>query len=90
VKYTAGPDGYQETREVQENFLAIRAKGPRPVTPAPVAVKPAPKPVVPAEPQSNEDLIAQIIAQLTPHIKNTVANSLSSSASRTSRRRFSS
>lgn len=88
VKYTAGADGYQETREVQPNFVSIRAKVDKPaVVPAPVAVKPAPRPVVkpvvkvePA-PQSNEDLIAQIIAQLTPFIKSTVSNSLGSSAS---------
>lgn len=92
VKYTAGPDGYAETREVQPNFVTIRAKGDKPaVAPAsPVAVVPAARPrPVPVAPvvteapaaQSNEDLIAQIIAQLTPFIKSTVSSSLGSSAS---------
>jgi len=84
VVYTAGVDGYQETRTSQPNFVAIRAKAPRTVVeviPAPVRViaKAAPKPVFvkPAPVQNtNEDLIAKIIAQLTPFIKDTVSNSL--------------
>ena len=47
--------------------------------------KPAPEPivkeVVKTEPNSDEsDLVARIIAQLTPFIQNTVSNSLGSSA----------
>jgi Insect cuticle protein len=37
VNYVAGPDGYTETRDVQENFIQIR---PRPVRPAAVAAAP--------------------------------------------------
>lgn len=79
VKYTAGPDGYQETRTSEANFVAIRAA---PVKIEPVEVvkpKPAPakpKPAPPKKEESNEDLIAKIIAQLTPFIKSTVSNSL--------------
>ena len=72
VKYTAGPDGYQENRTTQLNFVE---NGILPVTttPAPVTVKPvAAKP----KPTKNEDLIAKIISQLTPFIKSTVSNSL--------------
>ena len=79
MRYTADENGYQETREVQPNFVTIRAKGDRPApTPAPIA----PAPVRPLRPRptqapaSNEDLIASIIAKLTPFIKDTVSNSL--------------
>ena len=86
VKYTAGPDGYQETRTSEANFIAIRAQPAREVVepvvkpvvkPAPVQVfvpRPTPAPVVKEE--SSEDLIAKIIAQLTPFIKDTVSSSL--------------
>ena len=59
---------------------------PKPALVRPVAIpKPAPEPivkeVVKAEPASDEsDLVARIIAQLTPFIQNTVSNSLGSSA----------
>ena len=80
VKYTAGVDGYQETRTSQPDFVSIR-NAPveiqpvvEVVTPKPAPVRPVTKPVVKEE--SNEDLIAKIIAQLTPFIKSTVSNSL--------------
>ena len=80
VKYTAGADGYQETRTSQPDFVSIR-NAPveiqpvvEVVTPKPAPVRPVTKPVVKEE--SNEDLIAKIIAQLTPFIKSTVSNSL--------------
>ena len=88
VKYTAGPDGYQETRTSEANFIAIRAQPAREVVepvvkpvvkPAPVQVfvpKPKPAPVVVQKEENSEDLIAKIIAQLTPFIKNTVSSSL--------------
>jgi len=71
VKYTANDvDGYTETREVQENFITIRAK---PVVKKEV-VSTA---VVEAKSSSSSaDLVANIIAQLTPFIKETVATSL--------------
>ena len=74
VKYTADENGYQETRTSEPNFVAIRnapLPEPKPVVPAPKpARQPAPKP------QTNDDLIAKIISQLTPFIKTTVSNSL--------------
>merc|ERR1719242_1125913 len=49
----------------------------QPVRPAPARpVRPKPTPVVKED--NSEDLIAKIIAQLTPFIKNTVSTSLSS------------
>jgi hypothetical protein len=85
VTYTAGVNGYQEERVLTENFVQIRA---RPVTaPRPVAVaapvrapRPvAPRPVAPVAPARNDDsdLVARIIAQLTPFIRDTVSSSLS-------------
>jgi len=72
VKYTANDvDGYSETREVQENFVQIRSK---PVVKKEVVeVKPAA--VVEAK-SSDSDLVARIISQLSPFIKQTVASSL--------------
>merc|ERR1712038_946578 len=75
VKYTAGPDGYQETRSVEANFVAIR-NAPVVVDKPVVKPKPAPARPTPAPATNNEDLIAKIIAQLTPFIKSTVSNSL--------------
>jgi len=77
VKYTAGPDGYSETRQSEPNFVAIRnAPVVEVVKPKPAPVKPKPAPVQVVKEESNEDLIAKIIAQLTPFIKSTVSNSL--------------
>jgi len=68
VKYTADDtNGYTETREVQENFIQVRSK------PAP---KPAPRPAPPPK-RDDSDLVAKIISQLTPYIKQTVSDSLS-------------
>merc|ERR1712226_673656 len=72
VKYTANDvDGYNETREVQENFVTIKAP---PVAPAP-AYRPAPRPA-PRPAAGNSDLVARIIAQLSPYIKTTVDEAL--------------
>merc|ERR1711981_1118859 len=69
VKYTADENGYQETREVQAGFVTIRAK---PVKKTVVAVAPpAPRPQPPK--RNDADLVAKIIAQLTPFIKTTVS-----------------
>ena len=71
VNYEAGPMGYTETREVQENFVQIRAK------PAKPAVVPQPQPVAVIEAKSDDtDLVARIIAQLTPFIKDTVSSAI--------------
>jgi len=51
VRYTAGPDGYVETRNVQEDFVSIR-QAAAPVRPV-VAQQPA---VVVAQP-SDSDLV---------------------------------
>jgi len=93
VTYSAGVMGYTETREVVPNFVQIRS---RPVTPepapapAPAPVRPVVQRVRPAVQQvqqvttsssSNDgDLVANIIAQLTPFIRTTVSNSLGSSS----------
>jgi len=64
VKYQADDvNGYTETREVTENFLKIRSQ--------PV-VAPAPAPA----PRPDSDLVAKIIRELTPFIKETVSSTL--------------
>merc|ERR1712086_617821 len=78
----------QPARAVQEPAPVSRVVLPAPVRRAPVpkpAPKPAPKPivrkVVKAKPASDDsDLVARIIAQLSPFIRNTVSKSLGSSA----------
>jgi len=72
VKYTANDnDGYTETREIQENFVQIRAKPVKVVKTEAVSN-------VQVESSSDNDLVARIIAQLSPFIKQTVASTLSS------------
>merc|ERR1712223_419949 len=74
VSYLADENGFQETREYIPNFLAqngppiVATTTPKPTTPRPRPTQPPKRP--------NEDLIAKIIAQLTPHIQNTVSNSI--------------
>merc|ERR1711997_1146931 len=75
VTYTADDNGYQETRTSEPNFVAIR-NAPIVPAPKPVAAKPVRKPAPAPKPQTNDDLIAKIISQLTPFIKTTVSNSL--------------
>ena len=78
----------QPARAVQEPAPVSRVVLPAPVRRAPVpkpAPKPAPKPVVrkvvKAKPASDDsDLVARIISQLTPFIRNTVSTSLGTSA----------
>ena len=96
VTYIADSNGYREERKSQPNFVQIRAlpataarviPEPAPVRRV-VVPKPAPKPivqavkkVVKAETGSDDsDLVARIISQLTPFIRNTVSTSLSSGA----------
>merc|ERR1712083_642637 len=76
VTYIADSNGYREERKSEANFVQIRAQPARAVQePAPVgkvvlpAPKPAPKPVVKKD---DSDLVARIISQLTPFIRNTV------------------
>ena len=82
VTYQAGPEGYTEERNVQDGFIEVRARPVKRVevapAPAPVRpvrpVRPAPTPA-PAPVQNNDDdLVARIIAQLTPFIRDTVNN----------------
>ena len=89
VEYIANENGYQETRTVQDNFITLNADRngytqpeiiqttpkPRPVTPRPTR---APTPAPTTAPPSDDDLVAKIIAQLTPFIRDTVSNSLQS------------
>ena len=78
----------QPARAIQEPAPVSQVVLPAPVRRVPVpkpAPKPAPKPivrkVVKAKPASDDsDLVARIIAQLTPFIRNTVSTSLESSA----------
>merc|ERR1712168_1776412 len=71
VKYTANDvDGYSETREVQENFIQIRAKPTKKVV-STASVEAS------SSGSSDSDLVARIIAQLSPFIKETVSSSLS-------------
>jgi len=69
VIYTANDaDGYSEIRKVQENFIQIRAK--------PVK-KEVSTTIVENKSSGSSDLVARIIAQLSPFIKETVATTLS-------------
>jgi len=73
VTYTANAiDGYSETREVQENFIKIRSK---PVTKDIVTTTTTAE-VVKAKTSDDSDLVARIIGELTPFIKETVSTSL--------------
>lgn len=93
VVYQAGPEGYTEERTVQDGFVQIRARprkpepepAPEPAplpapAPPPRPTRPPPPPPTPAPPPQNNDsdLVARIIAQLTPFIRETVSNSLQS------------
>ena len=93
VTYEAGPGGYTENRVVQDGFVEIRARPvkiaePAPA-PAPVTQRPTPRPrpvTTPAPPppppqNTDSDLVARIIAQLTPFIRQTVTSSLNSQTS---------
>jgi len=75
VKYIADENGYQETREVKENFVDFvpYENKPKTTTTTPRPTQP-PRPAPTRRPDS--DLVAQIIAQLTPFIKQTVSDSL--------------
>merc|ERR1719400_76931 len=84
VQYEADEDGYRETRNVQANFLTAYSGDASFGKVEAVAPKPAPKPVVytkPAPPapkaaNNNDDLVARIISQLTPFIKDTVSSAI--------------
>merc|ERR1719266_1389101 len=91
VTYTAGPDGYNEQRDVQRGYVTMRnipgawtgpLAGVDDVAVVPARAQPAPAPVVrrPA-PQPAVDqtaLIQLIIAQLQPSISSAVQSAISS------------
>merc|ERR1719150_1704816 len=91
VTYTAGPDGYNEQREVERGFVTMRnipgawtgpLAGVDDVV-VPARAQPAPAPVVrrPAPVDRVVDqsaLIRQIISQLQPSISSAVQNAISS------------
>jgi len=92
VTYTAGIMGYTEERDVQPNFVTIRARPAKAVVAAaPVVqkvvqqIQPAIQTVVAetAGSSADSDLVAQIIAKLSPFIKETVTSSLGAEASST-------
>ena len=90
MSYTAGPDGYLETRNVQEGFVSIRqvssgsgsASFAAPARPVAV-VAPVQQQVSTVSSSGDSDLVAKIISQLTPFIQQTVSTTLSSSSSQT-------
>jgi len=91
VTYTAGPDGYQEERDVQKGAVQMRnIPGPwtGPFAGVDEVVEVAkPVPVVKARPAPAVDqaaLIRTIIAQLQPSISSAVQSAISSSSSSTS------
>merc|ERR1711963_204801 len=84
VTYTADKDGYREERNVQDGFVQIRSRPVQRVQPVPTPA-PTRRPVQttppPPPPRNNDsDLVARIIAQLTPFIRETVSNSLNTPA----------
>ena len=68
VKYTAGVDGYQETRERQEGAVKIN--------PAPVAVA-QPTGATAGAGLDTAAIIAQVLAALRPTIQSTVNQAVS-------------
>ena len=76
-RYTADENGYRETREEQANFVQIRARPVVATVPAAPAVTQVVQQIKPVVQQtvastagkSDSDLVAKIIAQLTPFIK---------------------
>jgi hypothetical protein len=97
VNYVAGPEGYSETRDVQEGFVQIR---PRPVkaTAQLQAVQAAP-PSRPAQntftvlaPSSSSssssssslqsDIVSQVVSQVQPLISQTVSSAVAAGSSR--------
>merc|ERR1719219_1153108 len=87
VTYTAGPDGYNEQRDVQKGFVVMRnipRAGIDDVAVVPARVQPAPAPVVrrpapaPAPAVDQAALIQLIISQLQPSISSAVQTAISS------------
>merc|ERR1719384_1817857 len=90
VTYTAGPDGYNEERDVQKGFVVMRnipgawtgpLAGIDDVAVVPARVQPAPAPVVrrpaPQPAVDQAQLIQLIISQLQPSISSAVQSAIS-------------
>merc|ERR1719266_2593424 len=87
VTYTAGPDGYNEQREVQRGYVTMRnipgawtgpLAGVDDVAVVPVRAQPAPRPA-PRKPEVDQaQLIQLIISQLQPSISSAVQSAISS------------
>merc|ERR1719245_1209836 len=87
VTYTAGPQGYNEEREVQKGFVTMRnipgawtgpLAGVDDVAVVPARVQPAPRPA-PRKPEVDQaQLIQLIISQLQPSISSAVQSAISS------------
>ena len=87
VTYTAGPDGYNEERDVQKGFVTMRnipgawtgpLAGVDDVAVVPARVQPAPRPA-PRKPEVDQaQLIQLIISQLHPSISSAVQSAISS------------
>merc|ERR1719340_622805 len=87
VTYTAGPQGYNEEREVQKGFVTMRnipgawtgpLAGIDDVAVVPARVQPAPRPA-PRKPEVDQaQLIQLIISQLQPSISSAVQSAISS------------
>ena len=74
VNYSAGPGGYQETREVKPNFVTIKA---RPVRTQDQQTSRPSRPFTSAQrPQSN--IVSQIVAQIQPLVSQTVTSTVGS------------
>ena len=94
VSYTAGPDGYLETRNVQEGFISINQQqastsgssfGSTTSFVAPARPVVAQQQVSTVSSSSGDsDLVSKIISQLTPFIQQSVSSTLSSSSSSSS------
>merc|ERR1719384_550111 len=87
VTYTAGPQGYNEEREVQKGFVTMRnipgawtgpLAGVDDVAVVPARVQPAPRPA-PRKPEVDQaQLIQLIISQLQPSISSAVQSAITS------------
>ena len=73
VNYSAGPGGYEETREVKPNFVTIRARPEKTQTQQTVSSFTPPQ-----RPQSN--IVSQIVAQIQPLVSQTVTSAVGSNS----------
>ena len=91
VRYTANDvDGYTETREVQEGFIQIRGQSgatssSTATTSQVTTTQTRPVAVRPSGGSSSTDIVATIIAELQPFIRDTVSQTLQAQRSTTTR-----